>query len=475
MPPEPAPTRVQRAPATRDQADAYRFGLRRMEAALVRADPVLRHEQIRSQRRAVFAGVLAGLLALGVAALLARVSPAADWRTHALVQGETSGVLYAVATDPPRLVPVPDPVAGRLVLAALGRSDGAGAVPARVPDAELAAAPRTPPAAVPGAVGVALDGAPVPAAWAVCDTADDEGRAPGVATVLAGSLAPGPHEPAPMLLLTGEGGATYLVHDGGRHRLDPADRDVLAGLGLLDAPVRRVGEGLLSAIPEGAPLRMPAPDPVDVPGLGRAGDVVESQPLGAPAAYYLVVDGGLAQVPVTLADAAVSRTGQGQPTVLTPRRVRDATVTSVPGADAWPERPATPGAGAGPVLCRTWREGQGGVLAADRLPVAPGSVPVALAGADGGGPRLDEVVLPSSGPGPLRAVGAESATPGADGSGTRWLLAASGAVYGVADDPTAAALGIVESGAAPEAMVRLLPRAGALDVAAAGEVADIPG
>lgn len=63
---DPDPARVQRAPATRDQVDAHRFGVRRMEAALVRADPVPRHEQIRSQHRAVFAGVLVGLLALGV-------------------------------------------------------------------------------------------------------------------------------------------------------------------------------------------------------------------------------------------------------------------------------------------------------------------------------------------------------------------------------------------------------------------------
>ncbi|MYW75346.1 type VII secretion protein EccB, partial [Pseudonocardia sp. SID8383] len=124
---DPAPARVQRAPATRDQVDAHRFGVRRMEAALVRADPVPLHEQIRSQRRALFAGVLVGLLALGVAALLARVDPATDWRSRALVQGQRSGVLYAVVRDPDRsalLVPVPDPVAGRLVLAAHGRDDG---------------------------------------------------------------------------------------------------------------------------------------------------------------------------------------------------------------------------------------------------------------------------------------------------------------------------------------------------------------
>ncbi|MFP5069743.1 type VII secretion protein EccB [Pseudonocardia nantongensis] len=463
---EPAPTRAQRAPATRDQVDAYRFGLRRLEAALVRGDPVPLHEQLRAQRRAVFAGMLVGLLALGVTALLARVDPATDWRRQELVRGERSGVLYAVATDPARLVPVPDPVAGRLVLAALGRG-GAAAVPVPVPDDALAAAPRTPPAGVAGTVGVPLDGAPVPAAWAVCGTAGEADR-PGPLAVLAGSLAPDTHAAVPPMLLSVEGGSGYLLHGGRRHRVDVADRDVLNGLGMLGAPVRRIPDGLLSPIPEGPPLRIPEPGPVDVPGLGRAGQVVLSQPLGAPPAHYLVVDGGLAPIPVTLADAVLSRTGQGRPAVLAQGRVATAPSASVSGAQAWPPARSTGGT-AGPVLCATWRDGRAGVMVGDRMPVAPGAVPVGLAGADGAGPRLDEVVLPASGPGPLR-----DGEPGGTG-GTRRVLTASGAVHGVADDPTAAALGIGAAGAAPAAMVRLLPRAGVLDLAAARAVTDVPG
>ncbi|PKB30897.1 type VII secretion protein EccB [Pseudonocardia alni] len=470
---DPAPARVQRAPATRDQVDAHRFGVRRMEAALVRADPVLLHEQIRSQRRAVFAGVLVGLLALGVAALLARVDPATDWRSRALVQGQRSGVLYAVVRDPDRsalLVPVPDPVAGRLVLAAHGRDDGATAVPVPVPDDALAAAPRTAPAAVPGTVGVPLDGVPVPPAWAVCDTRG-EGSGAGTTTVLAGSLGPVPAGPEPVALLAAEGGATYLVHDGARHRLDPSDRNALDGLGLFGAPVRRVGDGLLSAIPEGAPLRVPAPGPTPVAGLGRNGDVVRSQSLGAGSTYFLVVDDGLARIPVTLADAVRSRTGQAEPATLPPGLVDDVGQTRVPGAEAWPAARAEV-TEVPPVLCGTWREGRRALVAGIEEPVAPGAVRVRLAGADDAGPGLDAVVLPGTGPGPLRTGPVD--TGGGDG-GTRLLLAASGAVHGVADAGTGRALGIGEAGDAPAEMVRLLPRAGVLSVAAAREVADLPG
>ncbi|MBW0088327.1 type VII secretion protein EccB, partial [Pseudonocardia sp. KRD-188] len=53
-----------RTPATRDHADAHRFGVRRLESALVRADPVPLHEQLRTQRRAAVAGAVLGVLVL---------------------------------------------------------------------------------------------------------------------------------------------------------------------------------------------------------------------------------------------------------------------------------------------------------------------------------------------------------------------------------------------------------------------------
>ncbi|MEV1291209.1 type VII secretion protein EccB [Pseudonocardia sp. NPDC049635] len=469
MSPDPDPAgpavRPQRAPATtRDQVDAYRFGLRRMEAALVRADPVPLHEQLRSQRRAVFAGLLVGLLGLGVTAVLARHDPAPDWRAQALVRGERSGVLYAVTPDPPRLVPVPDAVGGRLVLAALGRTDGAAAVPVAVPDDALATAPRTPPATVPPSIGAPLDGLAVPPAWAVCDSAAGTGTTgapggtgPGITSVLAGSLGAVPDAAPHTALLTVDGGATYLVHGGRRHRLDVEDRAVLDGLGLLGAEARRVGDGLLSAIPEGPPLRLPE-DP---------GEVVVDRPQGGPAGYHLRTGDGLAPIPVTLADAVLSRTGQGSPAELPPGGVAGAVGRSLPGVDAWPTARVDVTAAA--VLCRTWRDGRGGLYLGDRLPVGDGSVPVELTGADGPGPRLDRVVLPRTGPGPLRAV------PAGGAGGTRWLLASSGAVYGIADDPTAAALGAAAPGAAPAELVRLLPKAGSLDLATARDTTDVPG
>ena len=68
--------------------------------------------------------------------------------------------------------------------------------------------------------------------------------------------------------------------------------------------------------------------------------------------------------------------------------------------------------------------------------------------------------------GAVRATG-----PGrAAGAGPLWLVSAAGVGYGVADEPTAAALGIVPAAVqpAPEAALRLLPSGQPLDLADAG-------
>lgn len=470
--------RTLRSPATRDQADAHRFGQRRLEAALVRADPVPLHEQLRSQRRAAFAGVLLGLLGLAGALVLAKFAPDARWQDKALVVGEHSGTVYAVTParpGPQRLVPVPDMLSGRLVLAALG-APAPGTVPVTVADESLAAAPRTPPADVSGAVGVRPDGPPAPPDWAVCDTNPEPAAGgTGATTVLAGAL--GPTAPAGGLLLTAQGGSTTVVIDGVRHRIDPDDVPATSALGLLGVAPRQVADGLLSALPEGAPLRTPdVASDTGVGELGRAGDVVTSNPLGGGEAFFVVLGpsagrpGGVLPIPATLADAIRARTGQGTPATLAEGLIAQNTIDGGPdrGVDpsGWPPArlPRTDPSSV-PSVCWTWRDGRPGLSAGDRLPVADGAVTVDLAAADGAGPHLDAVVLPAGGTGPVES---RSST----GGGTRWLLSSTGALHGVADDRTAEALGVTTPGRAPEEALRLLPRANALDLSTVRDVRD---
>lgn len=459
-----------RAPATRDQADAYRFGLRRLEAALVRGDPVPRHEQLRTQRRAAFAGVLLGLLGLCGVAAYAWLVPRPDWRHQDVVTGTPSGALYAVAHDPDRLVPVADLPAARLVLAALGRSGAGRATAAAVPDEDLAGAARTPTAAVAGAVAV-TPGTVVAPRWAVCDRVGADGAL--AATTVVGGAAP----PAAMprdegVLLAGPGDAEWLVTGGRRHRVDVGDGALRAAFRLTNRLPRAADPALLSLVPEGAPLATPAvpgrgdPAPDGLPG--RVGDVLVSA--SDAEQYFVVLQGGLQEVPRMAAQLLAVASATRDVRAVGPDVVGRARPVSDLPVDGWPAGPVRLAEPAdAPVTCWTWTPDRptGDVWTGAVLPLPAGVVPVALAAADGPGGRLDAVAAGAGGA--VRATG-----PGrGPGAGPVWLVSASGVAYGVADAATATALGVTAVEPAPESALRLLPTGPALDLAAARTTVDV--
>ncbi|WP_103381836.1 type VII secretion protein EccB [Pseudonocardia dioxanivorans] len=443
-----------RNPATRDQADAYRFGLRRMEAALVRGDTVLQHEQLRSQRRAAFAGVVLALLALGGVALHAAIAPAPDWTRQHLVVTREGGTLYAVAHGPDRLIPVTGTAAGRLVLAALGDTAAATAVPVTVDDDDLAGAPRTPIAEAPAAVGVRPEGPGPVGAWAVCDRVTPDGSELTGTTVVAGGAA-APGDPAAVLVRGG--GATYAIVDGVRYGIDLDDAPLLAGLGADAGTVRPISPGLLSVVPDGGRLATPSlprgRPPTGVDAL--VGDVVST----VEERSYVVLPTGLREVPPLLAKVLAARSGRPVGTVA-PTTVAALRV-STPPLGEWPAPPAR-WAERSPVVCRTWTPNGARVGVGDALPVPSGAVTVDLAQRDGPGPRTDAVVLGEGAGGPVRT-----------GTGPA-LVSTTGVVHHVADDATAAALGLGAAEPAPDAVLALLPTGATLDLGATDRVVDVP-
>jgi type VII secretion protein EccB len=461
-----------RAPATRDQADAYRYGLRRLEAALVRGDPVPLHEQIRAQRRATLAGVLLGLLGLCAVAVYAAVVPRPDWRAQAVVMGSESGAMYVVAHRPDRLIPVSNLVAARLELAAL-RAAGASDVepgaarPVPVPDEALAGAPRTPAAAVAGAQAVAPGGT-VPPRWAVCDEVGPGGRA-GTSTVIGGAVPMAPLPPGEGVLLVDPDGLSWLLVDGRRHRIDVEDERLLAAFGLARAVPRAVSGALLAVLPGGPALVTPTvpgrggPAPRGVPG--RVGDVLVARPVGGFAQYFVVLSGGLQQVPELVAE--LLRVVSGAPAV---RPVPLEVLASAVAVDelavaGWPVgAPRLRAAEQAPVVCWNWASDGppgGTVGVASALPLSAGTVPVTLAGADGPGAWLDAVAVGTG--------GAVRADPGGV-----WLVSSTGVGYPVLDAATASAVGVTVTERAPEAVLRLLPAGPPLDLRAAGRFDDLP-
>lgn len=465
-----------RAPATRDQADAYRFGLRRLEAALVRGDPVLLHEQLRTSRRAAFVGVLVGMVGLCGVAAWGLVAPRPDWRHQAVVTGAASGAMYVVAHDPDRLVPVADLLAARLVLAALGQDRPGAARAVAVSDEDLATAPRTPTSAVVGAVAVAPEQT-VAARWAVCDRVRPDGALTDT-TVIGGAVLPPPAAPADGVLLAGPDDTEWLVTGGQRHRVDIGDGAVRAAYRLTDRLPRSAAPALLSLLPEGAPIRSP-----QVSGRGRAapaglpgevGDVLVDRSGDAGDQFWVVLAGGVQQVPRMMAQllavAAARPMLAAGPDVLGPAPLVAPADAGALAVDGWPDGPVhlvEPDTEA--VTCWTWtpERPSGDVWFGAALPLSPGVTPVTLAQADGGGDRIDAVAVGAGGA--VRATG-----PGrAAGAGPLWLVSASGVGYGIADRATAAALGVDAVDPAPEGALALLPAGPPVDLAAARRTVDV--
>ncbi|MDT7581050.1 MAG: hypothetical protein QOK35_2314, partial [Pseudonocardiales bacterium] len=440
-------------PATRDQVDAYRFGLRRLEAALVRGDPVPLHEQVRAQRRAVGAGATLGVLTLAGALVAGLVAPPPKWADEGLVIGSPSGALYAVAHDPDRLVPVANAPAGRLVLAALRPRPPAVEAPVPVADDVLAAAPRTPAAAVAGAL--AADPArPLAAHWGICD---EVGGAPSgarlVGTTVLGGAAPEPDAQAAGVLLAVPGGGTWLVVGGRRHRVDTRAPAVRAALGIGDRVARPASSGLVSALPEGPRLTPPAVRgagtraPGGVPG--RVGDVVVSRRAGGDPRHYVVLADGLQEVAPLAADVLAAASGRAV------AEIGPEVVAAVPAVHpfdlaGWPDvAPRLVEPAEAPVTCWTWSGDAGADPVGDvHVGRMPPIAPVSLARADGPGEELDAVAVGAGGA--VRAT-----APGAPvGAGALWVVSAGGVAYGVPDGASAAALGLTTAPPAPAARAR---------------------
>ncbi|SHL00959.1 type VII secretion protein EccB [Pseudonocardia thermophila] len=463
-------------PATRDQVDGYRYGMRRLEAALVRGDPVPLHEQVRSQRRAAGGSVALGALAVAACLLVALISPKPLWQRSAVVVGQQSGAMYVVARDPDRLVPVTDLLAARLVIAALARSgaaptDPATAEPVVVPDDGIADAPRTAAANVPGALATRPDVSIEPR-WALCDAVDLDGRLVAT-TVLAGPLpqppAPGPVDDAG--LLRDPGGRLWLVADGRRHQIDSTDARVLATLDRSRA--RQASAALVDAIPEGAPYRVPP-----VPGRGRpgpsgldaaVGDVLVTHTADGQDRYLVTFTDGVQEIPLGIATLLLD----GAP-------ARETTLAAIGAAgsvhrlpvDQWPSRPFRfPSPTDLPVTCWTWHPDRpvGTARTTTTLPMPTGTaVAVTLAQSDGPGPAIDAAVVGAGGA--VRGTAPDRL--GTDGP--IWLVSASGVTHGVADQPTAAALGVQDTHPAPERLLRLLPGGPTLSRPDAVTLVDVP-
>ena len=340
-----------------------------------------------------------------------------------------------------------------------------------MPDESLASAPRTAAAAVPGAVAVTPE-ATVRASWAVCDAVDTEGALVGTTVIGDAAVAavrrPGRRRASCRARTTPRGWSRAGFGTGSTAATAPCWPRSGSRAGCRGRPPPQ----LVSALPEGPTLATPVVadrgDPAP-PGLpGRVGDVLTVE-VGDGRQYFVVLDGGLQEVPPGLAELLRVASDAREFRSVGAEVLGGATFVDTLPVAGWPDGPVRVVEPAeAPVTCWTWTPDrpEGDVWFGRDLPVATGIAPVTLAQADGSGGKVDAVAVGAGGA--VRATG-----PGrAAGAGPLWLVSGAGVGYGVADEPTAAALGIAAAEPAPEAALRLLPAGRALDLADATRAVD---
>ena len=250
---------------TRAQVNGYRFVLRRLEHALIRGDSRMIHDPMRGQMRALMVGMVIAVLISGAAGVLAFFKPAPNFGDSTIMLSKSRGEMFVRIGD--RLHPALNLASARLIA-------GKGDPPKEVDDKFLNTVARGPMVGIVGAPnGIGSGDDMATSSWTVCDTtqlpsAGDRGGASTVeTTVLANDPELGSDIRAAspqQMILTSAGGTTFLIYDGVRAALDPANPILHSALRLGDTEIREISRGLLNSFPLVDPIV-----PIVIAGIGE--------------------------------------------------------------------------------------------------------------------------------------------------------------------------------------------------------------
>ena len=451
---------------TRAQVSGYRFLLQRAEHTLVRRDARMLHDPMRAQRQSVTIGLVVAILVAAGCGVYGLIRPVGSVADAPIVLDRAQGSLYVIVDHTAH--PVLNLASARLIA-------GTPAAPKAVSAAALADLPRGPTLGIIGAPSALGTGAAT--TWSVCDaTASDAATTPGPAgvarTVVAiGDDAPGGGvAPADAGLLATIDDQPYLVYRLGqgsvartvRARVDIDAVPVRRAPGLDDAPARRLSPGLANAIEEVSPLVLPTIAEMGRPGaLGfTVGTVFAVPALDGRAEHFVALADGVQPVSGLVAELlrlAGEPSSSRVPTVA-PARAASVPVVASLRVEHFPARaPRLINVVDAPVICQRWHRSPGAPAAATALLAGhrmPGARPVIPVGADGPGPRVDEIRVA---PGSTHNVRVTGMDPRSSRRHGRLVISDTGVRYAVDDEPTARVLGLGEPGLAPWPIVRLLP------------------
>lgn len=438
---------------TKHQVSGWRFVMRRIAAGVALHDARMLVEPLRSQTRSVVMGALITVTAVLGFFLFSFLRPGGAPGNDPVLADRSSAALYVQLGE--ELHPVLNLTSARLIV-------GKPVNPKMVRTTALDAMARGNLLGIPGAPERMVQNTSADADWTVCDAA--AGPAAGV-TLIAGAPR---HDGAragtlgaQQAVLVDNGAGHWLLWDGRRSPINPADRAVTGALGWgVDVPpARPIAPGLFNAIPEAPPLAAPAiPDAGQPPhfelGLpAPIGAVVLASAADNSPLYYAVLPDGLQPISPVLA-ALLRNTDSyrlDQPPRISADAVARLPVSHLLDTARYPEqRVSLVDAAAAPVTCAYWSKPAGAatsgltLLSGSTLPIAEGTSTVDLVGAADG--TANRVALPAGSGYFAQVVGAEPTSPIA--SSLYWI-SDTGVRYGIDDSAgptgdlkTVAALGL---------------------------------
>lgn len=468
---------------TKWQAQAYRFGVRRLESAVASGDPLLRGDPVRRRLNiALIISIALAALMLGGFAVYGFVRPEPSIGSAQVVIDSDTGGSFVARNG--RLYPAMN-YASALLAAAHGQSGDKAPSVASVNDATIGKQPRGPMLGIPGAPDVLpRSSALVRPLWTVCDeTTVDTSLPPGSKPDVHTTAILGDPEPTRgslgtdrALLVSADGGrTTYLLWSGGRSKIDLGDNTIRLAFDLpADVAPRPMSAAMLDVIPQNQDITAPDIDTSGaIPGYATAlgvkvGEVFALQRSDRSKAIYVALPDGVQPVPPLVGDLVRDRFNQDKKLPLvSPELLRDAPRTDQIDLSIYPKvRPRILGYQQDPVAC-VYRAGteqsHAAVFATGRVPLPAGAKPVAVTRP--GSLTVDEVYVPP-GRGAVLASATQHETVGAR---ALYVITDEGTAYPVVGGAALISLGYTAkdvSFAAPE-LLRLLPAGPALDPARA--------
>ena len=345
--------------SNRDQNSGHLFYNRRLRAAITRFSVRMKHDD-RKQQAALALSMVFVLLGCGWMALLHFVKPSGLVGQSSIVGNRDTGALYAKIDG--RLRPALNLTSARL-------ATGNAGSPTWVTSAEITKYPTGPMIGIPGIPDeLSLSGNPL-SAWAVCDTAAVQGgSAAATVTAIAGDLTGGRAKPMgeSAAILATHRRSTFLIWNGKRSRIDPADRAVTFTLGLDPVHTRsiEISNALFDALPATEPLVAPVVPEAGKPSRWLPGSVVgrvlqSKDATGAVNAFYVLLPNGIQRISAFVADLLRTADSQGttEPLLVAPDALVDIPEVEVLNVGFYPNgKVEFVDPDANPVSCVSWKK-----------------------------------------------------------------------------------------------------------------------